>query len=133
MDTTFDHLVTNNAQSGHIATRSLIFNPEKIENISTNESILDLSQRSSSSTTEITNSNKQSVVIENWSNDFTCVYTDDINNDLNQLLILNSDQQLNIEQSLTDQLTNDRNKENSLSDNSNQSQMDLYSSKKKIK
>jgi hypothetical protein len=124
--------VTNDAQSEHIATGSITFNSEKIENTSTEESILDLSQRPSS-TIEIINPNKQFVIIDNWSNDFTCDYTDDIHDDFNQLLILNNDQQLNIEQSLTDQLKPDRKKEIFLSDIPNQSQMDLYYSKKKSK
>lgn len=134
MDTTFDHLVTNDVQSGLITTHSIplcSLNSEKISNTSTEESILDLSQRPS--TIEISNSNKQCVVIDNWRKDLTCHYTDDINDDLNQISILNKDNQLNIEQSLTDQLKPDLKKDKSLSDITHQSQIDLYCSKKKSK
>jgi hypothetical protein len=136
MDTTLDHLVTKDAQSGLIVTRGIPISSlksENLSNISPEESILDLSQRPS--TTEITNTNDQSIIIDNWENDLTCNYTDDINDDLNRILIINQDNQFNIEESLTDQYKNDLKKENSLSDNSNinQSKIDFYCSKKKSK
>jgi len=138
MDTTLDHLVTTDAQSGLIVTRGIPLSSIKSENIpntSTEESILDLSQRptttTTTTTTEITNSNDEFVVIDNWSKDLTCNYTDNIDDDLNRILIINKDNQLNIEKSLTDQLNNNPKKENFLSDNS--SQIDFYCSKKKSK
>jgi len=136
MDTTLDHLVTKDAQSGLIVTRGIPISSlksENLPNISLEESILDLSQRPS--TTEIRNTNDQSIIIDNWRNDLTCNYTDDINDDLNRILIINQDNQFNIEESLTDQFKNDLKKENSLSDNSNtnQSKIDFYCSKKKSK
>ncbi len=137
MDTTFDQLVTTDVQSGVIVTRGLPFSSYKSENIpntSIEESILDLSQRSTTRRKELRNSNPQSIVIDNWKKDLICNYTDDIDEDLNRIFIRNNnDNQLNIQQSLTDQLKNDLKKENSLSDNSYQSQIDLYSSRKKSK
>ena len=130
MDTTFDHLVTTDAQSDLIVTRGIPVSSiisKNISHTSTEESILDLSQRST--TTEITNS---TVIIDNWSQDSTCVYTDSIDDDFKRLSIPNEDNNLNIEQSLTDQLKHNSIKENSLSD-TNQSQLDLYCSKKKTK
>ena len=98
-------------------------------NTPSNSSILDLSQRPS--TTEITNTNDQFIIIDNWNKDLICNYTDNVDDDLNRILIINKDNQLNIEQSLTDQLKPDRKKDISLSDIPNQSQIDLYYSKKK--
>jgi hypothetical protein len=137
MDTTFDQLVTTDVQSGLIVTRGIPFSSYKSENIpntSNEESILDLSQRSTTTRKELINSNTRSIVIDNWNKDLICNYTDDIDEDLNRILIINNDDnQLNIEQSLTDQLRNNLKKENSLSDNYYQSQIDLYSSRKKSK
>jgi hypothetical protein len=122
MDTTFDHLVTTNAQSSFIVTHDI---PVSSKNTSTDESILDLSRRS----TELRNS---VVNFDNWSKDSTCVYTDSIDDDFKRLSILNKDKNLNIKQSLTDQFKHNLIKENSLSD-IHQSQIDLYSSTKKPK
>jgi hypothetical protein len=136
MDTTFDHLVTKDAQSGLIVNHGTPISSLKSENIpntSTEESILDLSQRSS--TTEIINSNDRFIFIDNWKDDLRYNYTDNIDDDLNRILLINNDNQLNIEQSLTDQLLNDFKKENILSDNlnTNQSQIQFYYSRKKTK
>jgi len=126
MDTTFDHLVTTDAQSSFIVTHDIPVSSKNISNTSTDESILDLSQRS---TTELTNS---VVNFDNWRKDSTCVYTDSIDDDFKRLSILNKDNNLNINQSLTDQFKHNLIKENSLSD-IHQSQIDLYSSTKKTK
>ena len=121
MDTKVDYLVTSNIPlaTDEISCRSL-------SNVSTSidESILDLSQRS------LTNEKN---FINNWNeSSFQCNYTDQIDDD-DHLHRLFNDQQLNIEQSLTDQLKTNLNNENLLSDNQS-SQMDFYSSKKtKIK
>jgi len=136
MDTTFDQLVTKDAQSGLIVTHDIPFSSLKsgnIPSISTEESILDLSQRSS--TTELINSNDRFILIDNWKEDLRYNCTDNINDDLNRILLINKDNQLNIEQSLTDQLLNDLKKENILSDNlnTNQSQIHFYYSRKKTK
>jgi hypothetical protein len=127
MDTTFDHLVTTDAQTGPIVTHDT-----PLSSTTSNEgSILDLSQRPPT-TTETKNS---TVIIDNWNNDLPCVYSDAIDDDFNNILILNKDQKFNIEQSLTDQLNDHLIKEDSLSDNSNltQSKLDYYSSTKKTK
>ena len=131
MDTTFDHLVTSDAQSGSIATQAIPLSTldfDKIPHISTEESILDLSQRSTT-----TDSKQRFVIMNNWNIDSTCIYTDDISDDFRRQLSLNNDDRLNIEQSLTDQLQSDLKSENSLSDSTNPSQIDLYCSKENSK
>ncbi|CAF1292119.1 unnamed protein product [Rotaria sordida] len=138
MDTTFDKLVTTDAQSGLIVTRGIplsSFISENVMNTSNEEFILDLSQRSTTTTTtEIINKNHSIDIIDNWENNSTCNYTDSIDDDLNRILIINNnDNKLNIEQSLTDQLKHHSIQEDSLSDSSNrnQSKLDLYYSTKK--
>ena len=131
MDTTFDQLVTNDVQSGPIATEAIPLSPldsDKNPHTSTEESILDLSQRPST-----TNSKQRFVIVNDWNIDSACIYTDDISDDFHRQSILSNDDTLNIEQSLIDQLQNDLKIENSLSDNPNQSQIDLYCSKEKPK
>ncbi len=85
-------------------------------------SILDLSQR-----TTTTNS---IVIIDNWTNDSPCIYSDTIDNDIEKVEM---QKDLNIEQSLTDQLKDLPIKEDSLSDSSNinKSKLDFYPSVKK--
>ncbi|CAF1380127.1 unnamed protein product [Rotaria sordida] len=136
MDTTFDKLVTTDAQSGLIVTRGIplsSFISENVMNTSNEEFILDLSQRSTTTTTEIINKNHSIDIIDNWENNSTYNYTDSIDDDLNRILIINNDNKLNIEQSLTDQLKHHSIQEDSLSDSSNrnQSKLDLYYSTKK--
>ncbi|CAF4581583.1 unnamed protein product [Rotaria sp. Silwood2] len=138
MDTTFDNLVTTDAQSGLIVTRGIplsSFISEDVINTSNEEFILDLSQRSTTATTEIMNKNESNYIIDNWNNKSTCNYTDSIDDDFNQILIINNDNKLNIEQSLTDQLKHHSIQEDSLSDSSNrnQSKLDLCYSRKKTK
>ncbi|CAF4142723.1 unnamed protein product [Adineta steineri] len=115
MNTSIDHLVTTDSQSGLIVTRGIPLSSFT----STDESILDLSQRL--------------IIIDNWRKNSTCIYTDSIDDDeFNRITIENKDNNnLNIEYSLTDQLTHNLIKENSLSDNTKQSHIDLYCSKKK--
>ena len=81
-------------------------------------SILDLSQRTTT------------VMIDNWSNDCPCNYSDVVDDDIQTI---EQNKELNIEQSLTDQLQDLPIKEDSMSDSSNmnQSKLDLYSSRKK--
>ncbi|CAF1544507.1 unnamed protein product, partial [Rotaria sordida] len=94
MDTTFDKLVTTDAQSGLIVTRGIplsSFISENVMNTSNEEFILDLSQRSTTTTTtEIINKNHSIDIIDNWENNSTCNYTDSIDDDLNRILIINN-------------------------------------------
>jgi hypothetical protein len=85
--------------------------------------ILDLSQRTITTTTEI----NPIVMIDNWSNDSPCDYTDAIDDDIQKIEIT---KELNIQQSLIDQFQDLPIKEDSMSDSStiNQSKLDLYSS-----
>ncbi|CAM4749184.1 unnamed protein product [Rotaria magnacalcarata] len=137
MDTTLDQLMSTDAQSGLIVTRGIplsSFISENVVNTSIEEFILDLSQRPiTAMSSEIIYKNSSIHYIDNWSNDTKCNYTDSIDDDLNRISIINSDNKLNIEQSLTDQLKHHSLQEDSLSDssNKNQSKLDLYSSKKK--
>ncbi|CAF1122100.1 unnamed protein product [Rotaria sp. Silwood1] len=121
MDTTFDNLVTTDAHSGLIVTCGIplsSFISENIINTSHEEFILDLSQRSTTTTTttEIINKNQSIDIINNWENNSICNYTDSIDDDFNKILILNNDNKLNIEQSLTDQLKHHSIQDDSLSD-----------------
>jgi hypothetical protein len=90
---------------------------------SSSSPILDLSQRITTTTNPI-------VMIDNWSNDSPCDYTDAIDDDMQKIEMA---KEFNIEQSLTDQLQDLPIKEDSMSDSStiNQSKLDLHSSIKK--
>ncbi|CAF4128379.1 unnamed protein product [Adineta steineri] len=91
-----------------------------------NSSILDLSQRTTiTTTTTKINTNYLDVIIDNWTNNSSCNYTDII--DDNDLRKIESEKTFNIEQSLTDQFQNLPIKEDTLSDSStiNKSKLDL--------
>lgn len=125
MDTTFDQLVTTDAQSGLIVTRGIPISSlvsENIINTSTEEFILDLSQRP---ITEITNRNYSMISIDDWKNDSPCSYTDNVDEDLNRPLLINDEKKFNIEQSLIDQIKHDFIQDDSLSDSSNKNQSKL--------
>jgi hypothetical protein len=85
--------------------------------------ILDLSQRTTTNSVTI---------IDNWTNDNPCNYTDTIDDDIQKLEV---EKTFNIEQSLTDQFQNLPIKEDSMSDSStiNKSKLDLYYLTKKTK
>ncbi|CAF2026421.1 unnamed protein product [Rotaria magnacalcarata] len=91
-----------------------------------NSSILDLSQR----TTTI-DTNNSNTIIEDWTNNSLCIYTDSIDNDIIQTV--ENKTNFNIEQSLTDQYKNIPIKEDSMSDSSNinKSKLETYDSNKK--
>ncbi|CAF3800093.1 unnamed protein product [Rotaria magnacalcarata] len=93
-----------------------------------NSSILDLSQR----TTTI-DTNNSNTIIEDWTNNSLCIYTDSIDNDIIQTV--ENKTNFNIEQSLTDQYKNIPIKEDSMSDSSNinKSKLETYDSNKKDK
>jgi hypothetical protein len=83
--------------------------------------ILDLSQRTTNSV----------MIIDNWTNNCSCNYSDAIDDDDIQKIEMEKD--FNIEQSLTDQFQDLPIKEDSMSDSSNinKSKLDFYSSIKK--
>ncbi|CAF0809357.1 unnamed protein product [Rotaria sordida] len=95
-----------------------------------NLSILDLSQRITTTTT--INTNDSNIIIDNWTNNSSCNYTDTIDN--NDIQIVETKNDFNIEQSLTDQYQNIPINEDLMSDNTNinKSKLDLYNSIKKI-
>ncbi|UJR23902.1 hypothetical protein I4U23_026874 [Adineta vaga] len=91
-------------------------------------SILDLSQRT---TTTTTNNNSSDMIIDNWTNDSSCQYTDTISDE--EYLKIDLRKDFDIEQSLTDQYRNIPVKEDSLSDSSyiKKSKLDLFHQRKK--
>ena len=136
MDATLDRLVTTDTQSGLIVTRGVPLSSlmsENTSNTSNEEFVLDLSQRSTMETFNSTN--HSIVVIDNWFDNSTNTYSDDVSEDLIRMSIVTNNNKFNIEQPLTDQLNHHLIKEDSLSDssNANQSKFDRYSSMKNIK
>ncbi|CAF4616762.1 unnamed protein product, partial [Rotaria sp. Silwood1] len=97
-----------------------------------NSSILDLSQRTTTTTTTTINTNYSNIIIDDWTNNSSCIYTDTIDNDDIRIVEMKND--FNIEHSLTDQYQNIPINENLMSDNSNinKSKLDFYNSIKKI-
>jgi len=91
-----------------------------------NTHILDLSQRTT------INSNYSDIIIDNWTNNSPCNYTDRIDDD--DIKKIKMEKTFDIEQSLTDQFQNLPLKEDSMSDSSNinKSKLDLYNANKKI-
>ncbi len=87
-------------------------------NTHSGSSILDLSQRTTTNSV---------VIIDNWTNDSPCIYSDTIDNDIQKIEM---QKDFNIEQSLTDQFKDFPIKEDSLSDSSNinKSKLDFYPS-----
>ncbi|UJR24893.1 hypothetical protein I4U23_006260 [Adineta vaga] len=126
MDTTSDHLVTIDTQIGHLETSNISItscqSDTNSKKTSTDESILDLSQRPI-----LTTENN-----DHWREDLSCAYTDSIDDDCQRISLSNPDVNLDTNQSLTDQFKHNSIVKSSLSDNSTQSQMDLYYTTKKI-
>lgn len=106
-------------------------NDSNVDISNTNSSILDLSQRTA--TTMINSYHSNVVIIDDWTNKSSANYTDAI--DINDIQMVETKNDFNIEQSLTDQYKNIPINSNLMSDNLfiNKSKLDLYQSKKKIK
>ena len=139
MDTTLNHLVTTDVKSDLMDTRQeslLTMIPEISSHTSHDESILDLSQRTSTSM-KLENSTETSVLIDHWPNSsLTNTYIDTVDASEWQLnASVQNQMNFNLEQSLTDQCQHNSIKEDSMSDSAhkNQSLLDVANSIKKIK
>ena len=139
MDTALDHLVTAETRSDPRATDgpplASVLSADA-STTSTEESILDLSQRP---TKDRKDSHRSMIIIDQWTDDsksLTRHYTDTIDdNDLHPVAVVKGENTFNLEQSLTDQLRKNSIREDSLSDSShrNPSKLDLVPLAKKIK
>lgn len=124
MATTLNHLVTADCQVDQLDTTDT--STQSATNSKKNpadESILDLSQRPMMTTD----------MNANWQDQSSCPYTDSIDDEFQRISLPNPDADVDVNQSLTNQLKHTSITEHSVSDNSIQSQVNLYPSKKKLK
>ncbi|CAF1010355.1 unnamed protein product [Adineta ricciae] len=123
MATTLNHLVTTDCRVDQLGTTDTSAqSATNSKKASTDESILDLSQRPMMTTD----------IDDKWRENSPCPYTDSIDAEFQRISLANPDVDLDVNQSLTSQLKHNSIAEHSVSDNSIQSQVNLYSSKKKI-
>lgn len=124
MATTLNHLVTADCQVDQLGTTDTSTqSTTNSKKTPTDESILDLSQRPMMTTDMNTN----------WRDNSSCPYTDSIDDEFQRISLPNPDADFDVNQSLTNQLKHTSITEYSVSDNSIQSQVNFYPSKKKLK
>ena len=124
MATTLNHLVTTDCRVDQLGTTDTsVQSANNSKKASTDESILDLSQRPMMATD----------INDKWRDNSSCPYTDSIDAEFQRISVANIDVDLDVNQSLTSQLKHNSIAEHSVSDNSIQSQVNLHSSKKRVK